>query len=181
MLVLLSIERRALCEEIKVAYPVCLRFDAHGDYFNHLSPNVTSHRIGTRSTDVSRASRVCLTPHSSLVAKALLGLARHKPLSNWWGSGTQIDSMCFVMIKHRVRSQAMGSWTHLQVLLIISTMHCSHLAHNGTICTGSPEHISAGISSHYGSDCDVSFSGENTCCGRQINGWLIFIYGTLIL
>lgn len=35
-----------LCEEIKVADPARLRFDAHCGYFNHLSPNMTSHCSG---------------------------------------------------------------------------------------------------------------------------------------
>lgn len=80
------------------------------------------------STDVSRSLQAS---DSSPVEKAPLGLAQHKPLSNWWGSGTWIDSMCFIMIKcwarspsvtgHRLSHTPPGAVNHLN-----NTLHPSH-------------------------------------------------------
>lgn len=96
-------KKPSFCREIKAADPVWLRFDAHCGYFNHLSPNMTSHCTSVLYRCV-QSLQACFTLRSSLVVKAPLGLAQHKPLSNWWGSGTWRDSMCFIMIKQWARS-----------------------------------------------------------------------------
>lgn len=97
-LVVLFMEKLSFCGQIKADPMMCLRFDAHCGYFNHLSPNMTSHSTSVLYKSIQHL-QVCFTLHWSMVAGA-----SPQPCSSWEGLGMWRDCMCFMLIKCWMRN-----------------------------------------------------------------------------